>query len=161
MNTNYTILVGEDEPEVRGYFAMALKCLGYRAEIAEDGEEVLNCLRNKGQHQIAAVLLDIAMPRRDGIDTLREIRQTYHDLPVIMVSDASCTTNVVEAMRCGATDFLGKPVIHEDLRNALTRALESVRSSTSMELVTPPRRSRKRHGAHGRHPTPDQASRHV
>lgn len=139
MNHNHTILVGEDEPEVRGYFAMALKCLGYRAEIAEDGEEVLSCLRNKGENQISAVLLDISMPRRDGIDTLREIRQNYHDLPVIMVSDASCTTNVVEAMRCGATDFLGKPVIHEDLRNALSRALETVRAATSIDLANPPR----------------------
>jgi len=40
-----TILVGEDELEVRGYLEMALKCLGYSVELAEDGDEVLSCLR--------------------------------------------------------------------------------------------------------------------
>jgi two-component system response regulator AtoC len=129
---NYTILIGEDEPEVRGYFEMALKCLGYRVEIAETGQEVLKCLREN--HHIDAVLLDVVMPRKSGIETLREIRQAHLDLPVIMVSDASCTTNVVEAMRCGATDFLGKPVIHEDLRNALTKALEHVRTLASAAI---------------------------
>src|SRR5947209_2744753 len=103
-----TILVGEDEPEVRGYFEMALKCLGYRVEFAEDGEEVLNRLREK--RPISAVLLDIGMPRKDGLRTLREIREGNVSLPIIMISDPSCTMNVVEAMRCGATDFLGKPV---------------------------------------------------
>lgn len=122
-NPNSTILIAEDEPEVRGYFEMALKCMGYRVEVAEDGEEALACLKDK--RQIAAVLLDIVMPRKDGIETLREIRRNRHDLPVIMISDGSCTTNVVEAMKCGATDFLGKPVVHEDLKNALSKALES------------------------------------
>jgi two-component system response regulator AtoC len=122
-NLNSTILVAEDEPEVRGYFAMALRCMGYRVEVAEDGEEALACLRER--RQIAAVLLDIVMPRKDGIETLREIRRDRYDLPVIMISDGSCTTNVVEAMKCGATDFLGKPVVHEDLKNALTKALDN------------------------------------
>ena len=45
----YTILVGEDELEVRAYLEMALKCLGYSVELAEDGEEVLSYLRsNRG-----------------------------------------------------------------------------------------------------------------
>jgi two-component system, NtrC family, response regulator AtoC len=117
-----TILIGEDEPEVRGYFELALKCLGYGVELAEDGEEVLEYLRQN--HQITAVLLDVMMPRKNGIETLREIRRIHSDLPVIMVSDASSTTTVVEAMRCGATDFLGKPVIHDDLKHALRKALQ-------------------------------------
>lgn len=128
-NLNSTILVAEDEPEVRGYFAMALRCMGYRVEVAEDGEEALACLRER--RHIAAVLLDIVMPRKDGIETLREIRRDRYDLPVIMISDGSCTTNVVEAMKCGATDFLGKPVVHEDLKSALTKALDNVGRSSA------------------------------
>src|SRR5215470_13193807 len=118
-----TILIGEDELEVRGYLEMALKCLGYSVELAQDGDEVLSCLQSS-RSEIAAVLLDIMMPNRDGIDTLREIRRIDANLPVIIVSGASSTLNVVTAMKSGATDFLCKPVAHEDLRKAIGKALE-------------------------------------
>src|SRR3977135_3118435 len=117
-----TILVGEDEVEVRGDLDMALKCLGYSVELAQDGDEVLSCLQSS-RSTISAVLLDIMMPNRDGMDTLREIRRIDPTLPVIIVSGASSTLNVVTAMKCGATDFLCKPVAHDDLRKAGTRAL--------------------------------------
>src|ERR1022692_1222207 len=117
-----TILVGEDEMEVRGYLEMALKCLGYSVELAQDGDEVLSCLQSRSD--IAAVLLDVIMPNRDGIDTLREIRRINPILPVIIVSGASSTLNVVTAMKTGATDFLCKPVAHDDLRKAVAHALE-------------------------------------
>ena len=119
-----TILVGEDELEVRGYLEMALKCLGYSVELAQDGDEVISLPANPPDSDISAVLLDIMMPNRDGIDTLREIRRIDPNLPVIIVSGASSTLNVVTAMKTGATDFLCKPVAHDDLQKAITRALE-------------------------------------
>src|SRR5215472_3349370 len=118
-----TILVGDDEMEVRGYLEIALKCLGYSVEVAQDGDEVLSCLQST-RSGISAVLLDIMMPNRDGIDTLREIRRIDPNLPIIIVSGASSTLNVVTAMKGGATDFLCKPVAHEDLRKAISKALE-------------------------------------
>jgi len=119
-----TILVAEDEPEVLSYLETALTCLGYSVESARDGDEVLACLRSS-ESEVAAVLLDIVMPNRDGLDTLREIRDLDRQLPVIMLSGASSTLNVVTAMKRGATDFLAKPVAHEDLREAISRALEA------------------------------------
>ena len=116
------VLVGEDELEVRGYFQMALKCLGYTAELAQDGDEVLSYLRSM-RSDVDAVLLDIMMPNRDGFDTLREIRKFDPELPVIMVSGAASPMNVVNAMKSGATDFLCKPVSHEDLQKCIARAL--------------------------------------
>src|ERR1700722_2261085 len=129
-----TILVGEDELEVRGYLEMALKCLGYSVELAQDGDEVLACLQSS-RTDSAAILLDIVMPSRDGMDTLREIRRMNSDIPVIVVSGASSTMNIVTAMKSGGTDFLCKPVAHEDLRKAITRALES----KSTEYLPPAR----------------------
>src|SRR5215467_9135401 len=99
-----TILVGEDELEVRAYLEMALKCLGYSVELAEDGEEVLSCLRSS-RSGISAVLLDLMMPQREGMEVLREIRHIAPNLPVIIVSGAGSTLNVVAAMKSGATDF--------------------------------------------------------
>jgi two-component system response regulator AtoC len=124
-NPRCTILVGEDELEVRAYLEMALKCLGYSVELAQDGAEVISCLESPDL-DISAVLLDIMMPQQDGIDTLKEIRRIEPNLPVIMVSGASSTLNVVTAMKSGATDFLCKPVAHEDLEKAIRKALDSV-----------------------------------
>jgi len=119
----YTILVGEDELEVRAYLEMALKCLGYLVELAEDGEEVLSHLRSS-RSVVSAVLLDLMMPQRDGMDVLREIRHVAPNMPVIIVSGAGSTFNVVTAMKSGATDFLCKPVTHDELRRSLSKALE-------------------------------------
>ena len=130
-----TVLVGEDELEVRGYLAMALKCLGYSVELAQDGDEVLDYLKST-ESEVAAVLLDIMMPNRDGLDTLREIRMLNATLPVIVISGATTTVNAVAAMKSGATDFLNKPVAHEDLRKALNRALEA------QQVATPAARTR-------------------
>ena len=57
-NPRCTILVGEDELEVRAYLEMALKCLGYSVESAQDGAEVIGCLESPDSN-ISAVLLDI------------------------------------------------------------------------------------------------------
>src|SRR5207302_5101765 len=88
-------------------------------------ESVLSCLQSS-RSEISAVLLDIMMPNRDGLETLREIRRMDPTMPVIIVSGASSTLTVVNAMKTGATDFLCKPVAHEDLRKAVTRALQGV-----------------------------------
>jgi DNA-binding NtrC family response regulator len=112
-----SILLVEDEAEVRSYLEMSLRCEGYSVESAGDGIDALLCLQNASP-PISAVLLDIIMPRQDGLETLRKIRSINPDLPVIMVSGASSLLNVVEAMRCGATNFLGKPVNHEELHKA-------------------------------------------
>jgi two-component system response regulator AtoC len=130
----HTILVGEDEPEVRGYLEMALKCLGYSVEVAEDGDEVINSLQS-AKCNISAVLLDLMMPQCDGIETLQAVRRMSPDLPVIIVSGASSTLNVVTAMKCGATDFLCKPVAHEDLKAALGKALESSTARVQVAAV--------------------------
>ena len=119
----HTIVVGEDEPEVRGYLEMALKCLGYSVELAQDGDEVISFLQTS-KTPVSAVLLDLMMPQCDGIETLQAVRRMAPDLPVIIVSGASSTLNVVTAMKCGATDFLCKPVAHEDLKTAISKALE-------------------------------------
>ena len=118
-----TVLIGEDEMEVRGYLEMALRCLGYSVELAQDGDEVLSCLQ-ASRSEICAVLLDLTMPNRDGFDTLLEIRRIRPSLPVIVISGDTSTLSVVCAMKSGANDFLCKPVLHEQLRESLERAIE-------------------------------------
>jgi len=137
-NNRQTILVGEDEPEIRAYLGMALKYLGFAVESASDGDEVLATL-GEMDGEIAAVVLDVMMPNRDGLDTLMQIRRLKPNLPVIIVSGAATTINVVKAMKLGATDFLCKPVGHDELRKALGRALEmkSVEAPTALRKSAP------------------------
>jgi CheY-like chemotaxis protein len=80
-----TILLGEDDLEVRGYLETALKRQGYAVEAAQDGEEVLSALENSPV-PISAIILDVILPRKDGIDTLKEIRRIDRVTPVIMVA---------------------------------------------------------------------------
>ncbi len=124
-----TILLAEDDLEVRSYLETALKCQGYSVEVAQDGEEALTCLHS-GHGPISAIVMDIIMPRRDGIDALKEIRRLDRNLPVIMISGASSALNVVEAMKNGANDFMAKPINPADLRKALKVVFEAKAPAT-------------------------------
>ncbi len=87
---NKTILVAEDEVEVRAYLDMALKYLGYTVELVQDGEEAINAVR-AGSFKYDAVLLDLILPRRDGMEVLTEIKEMSPDLPVIVISGTGST----------------------------------------------------------------------
>ena len=116
-----TIIVGDDDSEMRRFLEVTLRYQGYEVQLAEDGDEVLDHLQSNPQ--VSAVLLDIFMEGKNGLETLREIRMSDQKLPVIMLSGASAPENVVEAMKAGATDFLAKPLGHEELRSVIEKAL--------------------------------------
>ena len=116
------ILVAEDEPEIRSYLDVALRWLGYSVDFAADGEEALARLREHGA-DYGLLLLDMIMPRKDGLETLREIRKFDTGLPVIMLSSRSSPGTAADAMKSGYNDFLVKPVSHEDLSKAIQKAL--------------------------------------
>ena len=119
--TRRTILVGEDDAEVRDFLSVTLRCQGYDVHVAVDGEGVVSHLR--AGRPTSLVLLDIMMPNKDGWETLRDIRKINLDVPVIMLSGMSSPPNIVQAIKRGAIDFLAKPLNHEDLGRAIQRAL--------------------------------------
>ena len=122
MNDRSTILIADDEPEVRNYLRLALRSESYNVEFVEDGEEVLNYLSSKSMN-LSLVLLDIMMPRRDGIETLQEVRKFYPYIPVIMMSGLTSPLTIVDVMKRGASDFLPKPITHEHLRAIIQKTL--------------------------------------
>jgi two-component system, NtrC family, response regulator AtoC len=131
-----TILVGEDDAEVRDYLEVTLRCRGYDVQLAADGEEVVSYLREGGT--ASAILLDIMMPNKDGWETLRDVRLMNIDVPVIMLSGMSSPLNVVQAIKSGATDFLAKPVDHKDLCRAIEQALKAKEVQTQAAQEVPP-----------------------
>lgn len=124
LSTPLHILVGEDEPEIRDYLQLALRRPDFVVDFAEDGEEVLNALA-RGVDTPDLVILDVVMPRKDGITTLREIRHQNRSLPIIMLSGVSSATHMGQAMEYGANNFLTKPVSHQELRQAVDLLLPS------------------------------------
>jgi two-component system, NtrC family, response regulator AtoC len=93
-----------------------------RVETARDGLSLMTRLKTAAR-DIGAVLLDMAMPNGDAIETLCDVRRLYPDLPVIMMSAAPSPMMIVAAMKNGATDFLCDSVTREDLEEAITRTL--------------------------------------
>src|SRR5579871_3742129 len=121
---NNRILIVEDEPEVRDYLGIALKRQGYTTDFAEDGDDAVNFLMRSGS-EVSLMLLDIIMPRKDGLDTLREVRQINPRLPVVMLSGSCSTAHVIQAMKSGADDFLQKPVSFDELGKAIEKVLQA------------------------------------
>jgi two-component system, NtrC family, response regulator AtoC len=137
---NSRILIVEDEPEVRDYLSIALKRQGYATEVADDGDEAIDALTRPGS-DVSLMLLDIIMPRKDGLDTLREVRQFNPLLPIVMLSGSCSTPHVIQAMKRGANDFLQKPVSFEDLGKAIEKALQSNSDAPYRGALVPALRS--------------------
>ena len=108
-NGSGTILLGEDELEVRSYLEMALRCQGYSVEMAQDGEELLSCLQNNAG-TISAVLLDLVMPRKDGFALLLEFgaRESVN-FPSIVLTSSRSGADALRSRNRGADMYLVKP----------------------------------------------------
>ena len=145
--TNVIFLIAENELELRGNLEAAVKRLGYSAEQARDGQDILERLE-AFPSACAAVLLDLSLPNHDGLDTLRAIRRIDTDIPVIVLSGSTSPLRIVTVMKSGGTDFLPKPVSPEDLRKALSRGLET----RSADAVLPPPTSPAPHTFISRNP---------
>lgn len=126
---NKTILVVDDEDDVRESVREVLRDEGYRVIDTGDGTQVLDLIR---QERPELVLLDIWMPQVDGIGLLKEIKTQEPDLNVVMVSGHGNIHTAVTATKFGAFDFLEKPVSLDGLLLTVQRALGE--SSTSADL---------------------------
>lgn len=119
---NPVILVVDDERSIRRTLREILEYEGYEVEEAEDGEAALARLR---ESRYDLVLLDIKMPKRDGMDVLATVSQETPELPVLMISGHATIETAVEATKLGAFDFIEKPPdlnrLLVTVRNALDR----------------------------------------
>ncbi len=117
---NETILIVDDERNIRRTLGMILKGEGYRTAQAASGEEAVVAVE-KDPPDI--VLLDVKLPGMDGVETLRKIRSLRKEQIVILISGHATVEIAVEATREGAFDFLEKPLGKERVLVALRNAL--------------------------------------
>jgi two-component system, OmpR family, response regulator MprA len=126
------VLVVDDERAVRDSLRRALELEGYDVELAADGEEALERLAQNGEPD--AVVLDILMPRMDGLEVCRRLRREGHRLPVLMLTARDEVENRVAGLDAGADDYVTKPFALEELLARL-RALLRRTTSGSGEVL--------------------------
>jgi CheY-like chemotaxis protein len=124
-----TVLVCDDDPLILELLRHRLAERGYRVELAGDGAEGL---ARVAERRPDAIVLDAMMPRIDGFEvlrTLREKEETRH-IPVIILTARRQERDVLDALRLGADDFINKPFIPEELLSRLARLLAARRVPT-------------------------------
>ena len=125
-------MVVDDERAVRDSLRRALELEGYDVELAADGEEALERLAQNGEPD--AVVLDILMPKMDGLEVCRRLRREGHRLPVLMLTARDEVENRVAGLDAGADDYVTKPFALEELLARL-RALLRRTTSGSGEVL--------------------------
>lgn len=136
-----TILVIDDEPEMRTAVSESIKQLGHTVLTAPSAEAALD----KCHKPLALILVDNKMPGITGIEFLTEIRKKGIRVPTILMSAYGSIQIAVEAMKAGASDYLVKPFSYDVLRTVIERALSkrvssplspSIRNNSGMAILT-------------------------
>ena len=135
MSEQEKILIVDDEPDTILILQDRLEMEGYEVVTATDGSDALGLI---DQDLPDLVLLDIQMPRLDGIETLTHIHEKYPGILVLMLTAHGTIQRAVEATKQGAYDFLEKPFQPEHITQKVDQALEhqrTVEQSTRDELI--------------------------
>ncbi len=106
------ILVVDDDRAVRESLRRSLSFNGYTVDLAEDGVEALEAINNERPD---ALVLDVMMPRLDGLEVCRQLRSTGDDLPILVLTARDSVSERVSGLDAGADDYLPKPFALEEL----------------------------------------------
>ena len=117
------VLIVEDEPKVADFIQKGLEVAGYRAEVAVDGELGLALANEK---DFDCLILDLNLPKLNGIDLCRSIRVNNPQVPIIMLTALSSTEDKLVGFQAGADDYLVKPF---EFRELLARILALLKRS--------------------------------
>lgn len=135
-----SLLVADDDDLLRNLVKEVLEDEGYQVYTAADGQETVDIF---WEHpEIALVILDIMMPKMDGIEVLREIRERT-DIPVLMLTALGDSSSELSCLRNGASDFVSKPfhydILVERVKNLLrlTKAQDLEKMELGMLEIDP------------------------
>jgi two-component system nitrogen regulation response regulator NtrX len=121
-----TILIVDDEQAILQALSAILRDEGYRVTTTADGGAAV---KEVAKDPPSAVLLDIWMPEQDGLETLRQIRETAPQVPVIMMSGHGTIETAIKAIKLGAYDYIEKPLSLDKVLLLVKHALETKRLS--------------------------------
>ncbi|MBI5214293.1 MAG: sigma-54-dependent Fis family transcriptional regulator [Ignavibacteriae bacterium] len=125
----YHVLIVDDEAEIRKLLGEGIRYLGYSVSVAVDGADAIN-LVNSNHFDI--VILDVEMPRVDGLEVLQHIKEHSPWTEVIMLTGVKDIRIAVSAIKLGASDYLTKPTSFDELEIVIEKCLrqKSLRTST-------------------------------
>ncbi len=115
------ILVVDDEADVRWVLRSALEGRGYQVDEAASGEEALSRLASR---RYDLLLLDLRMEGLNGVNVMERVRISRPRLPIIILTGYATLESAIAAVRCGAADYLLKPVSIHEIARAVQRALQ-------------------------------------
>jgi FixJ family two-component response regulator len=116
-----TVFIIDDDPSARRGVTRLVRAAGLNADSYPSAEEFLSSGRTDGP---GCIVLDVRMPEMTGPELQAELGKSEHCLPVIFLSGHANVPVTVQAMKCGAVDFLTKPVDRDDLLAAISASLE-------------------------------------
>ena len=128
-----TILVADDDVDIRDILRDALNSLGARTVTAANGQE---CLDRAETDAPDLILLDIEMPIMNGLDVLKALKERGNDAAVIMITAYGTIERAVQAMKQGAYDFITKPFELDHVAVVVEKALERVKLKRGLEQLT-------------------------
>jgi len=126
------ILIVDDEEVLRDVLEVVLRREGFEVVLAASGEEALNVIEHE---EVDLVILDIMLPGISGIDTLRALRISNPELPVIIITAFSSIDGAIEAMKHGAFHYIPKPFKNEEVVLTVNKALEQRRLTHENERL--------------------------
>jgi len=124
MPSNISILVVDDDFNLRQSLSYLLKEAGYSVTVSGDPLEAL-CILKSGPFDL--IFLDLKMPKMDGLTLLIDIRKLYENVPVFIVTAYATLNTAIEALRQGASDYFIKPFKPEDILKRVNEELYKVR----------------------------------
>lgn len=107
MKAGIKVLIVEDNSDAREAWSTLISSWGYRVDSAEDGEQALQLIESSDPQ---ILLLDLRLPKKDGLAVLREIRANGWQIPTIVISGEGDIDDAVQSIKLGAYDYLRKPV---------------------------------------------------
>jgi len=120
MSQKNRLLVVDDEESLRTVLCSELVSEGFKVQNAGDGDEAIEIL-NKEEFDL--VLLDIKMPRVNGFDVLKHVKEKHPATKVVMLTGFADLKNAIESKKLGAEDFVSKPYDLVDLLTTIERVL--------------------------------------
>ena len=129
---NNSVMVVDDETVLAGAMRDYLGRHGYAVNVNSSGEEALKTIDVQPPD---IVVLDYRLPRMDGLEVLRKIKESRPEIEVIMLTAHGSVEGAVNAMKHGAYDYLSKPLDLEELRLVVAKALQSLRRSKELEYL--------------------------
>ena len=106
------LLVAEDDRDLNESLCRRLKKAGHSVDSCFDGDDATDYI-NAGEFD--AVIMDIMMPKKDGLEALREIRASGNLIPVLLLTAKDTTEDIINGLDTGAQDYMVKPFVFEEL----------------------------------------------